>query len=43
MTIFCHAKDDEGDKGEATPTAEDVIQDNKGQATINTTSSYDTG
>jgi hypothetical protein len=42
VALFCHAKDDEGNKGEATATtAEDVIQGNKGQATIETVSSYD--
>jgi hypothetical protein len=43
MTLFCHAKDDEGNKGEATAAAEDVVQCNKGQATIDTTGSYDIG
>jgi hypothetical protein len=43
MTLFCHAKDDEGNKGEATTAVEDVVQGNKGQATIDTTGSYDIG
>jgi hypothetical protein len=36
VTLFCRAKDDEGNKGEATVVAEDVIQGNKGKATIDT-------
>jgi hypothetical protein len=43
VDLFCHVKDDKGNKGEATATAEDVIQGNKGQATIDTTDNYDTG
>jgi hypothetical protein len=43
MSLFCHAKDDEGNKGEATATTEDAMQGNKCQATIDTTDSYDTG
>jgi hypothetical protein len=42
-TLFCRAKDDEGNTGEATTTVEDVIQGNKGQATIETANSYDAG
>jgi hypothetical protein len=43
VTLFCRAEDDEGNKGEATATVEDVVQGNKGSATIETASSYDTG
>jgi hypothetical protein len=43
MTLFCHAKDYEGNKGEAATTAEDVIQVYKGQATIATYANYDAG
>jgi hypothetical protein len=43
VALCYHAKDDEGNKGEATATAEDVIQDNKGQTTIAIDDSYDTG
>jgi hypothetical protein len=32
-TLFCRAKDDEGNKGEATTLVEDVFQGNKGQPT----------
>jgi hypothetical protein len=43
VTHFCHAKDDEGNKGEATIAMEVVVQGNKGQATIETTGNCDAG
>jgi hypothetical protein len=43
VALFYHAKDDEGNKGEATAAAEDVIQGNKGQAAIKVAASYDVG
>jgi hypothetical protein len=41
VAFFCCAKDDEGNKGEATAAAEDVIQGNKDQATIEIVGNYD--
>jgi hypothetical protein len=43
MTLFRRAKHDKGNKGEATAAAEDVVQRNKDQATIETTGRYDAG
>jgi hypothetical protein len=43
VTLFFHVKDNEGNKVEATATAEDVIQGNKGQSIIETAGSYDIG
>jgi hypothetical protein len=43
VALFCHAKYNEGNKGEAAAVVEDVVQCNKGQATIDIAGSYDTG
>jgi hypothetical protein len=42
-TLFYCAKDDEGNNGEATTVAEDVIQGNKSQEAIDRAGSYDAG
>jgi hypothetical protein len=43
MALFCRNKDDKSNKGEAATAPKDVVQGNKGQATIATDDSYDTG
>jgi hypothetical protein len=43
VAFFYCAKDDEGNNGEAIVVAEDVVQGNKCQATIDTVGSYDVG
>jgi hypothetical protein len=41
VTLFCPGKDNEGNKGEANASMKDIVQENKGQETIDTVDSYD--